>query len=163
MNNSKMWLVVRPTVGVPLLLGTVAISSLAVHAAVLNTTPWLADYYQGSAPKPVAAAPAEEAAPAAEEAAAPAEEAAPAAEEAAAPAEEAAAPAAEEAAAPAEEAAPAAMSLVDIAARLNALGYTVSSVSKTETGYVVNMTDANGMPVAATLDPVTGLPVVAAQ
>ncbi|MCE6957519.1 PepSY domain-containing protein [Cereibacter sphaeroides] len=55
------------------------------------------------------------------------------------------------------------MSLVDIAAKLNALGYSVQSVSKTETGYVVNMTDANGMPVAATLDPVTGLPVVAAQ
>ncbi|WP_141703040.1 light-harvesting protein, partial [Cereibacter johrii] len=76
MNNSKMWLTVNPNLGVPLLLGSVAVASLVVHGAVLTTTPWIANYYQGSEPWPVAAAPAEEAA-------APVEAAAPAAEAAA--------------------------------------------------------------------------------
>jgi light-harvesting protein B-800-850 alpha chain len=31
MNNAKMWLVVKPTVGIPLFLGAVAVGSLAVH------------------------------------------------------------------------------------------------------------------------------------
>jgi light-harvesting protein B-800-850 alpha chain len=36
MNNAKMWLVVKPTVGVPLFLGAVAIGSFAVHVGVLS-------------------------------------------------------------------------------------------------------------------------------
>ncbi len=47
MNNSKMWLTVNPNLGVPLLLGSVAVASLVVHGAVLTTTPWIANYYQG--------------------------------------------------------------------------------------------------------------------
>ena len=45
MNNAKMWLVVNPTVGVPLFLTAVAVSSFAVHLAVLQNTTWLPKYY----------------------------------------------------------------------------------------------------------------------
>ena len=51
MNNAKMWLVVKPTVGVPLFLSAVAISSFAVHVAVLSNTSWVSDYLKG---KPIA-------------------------------------------------------------------------------------------------------------
>lgn len=44
----KMWCVVKPSVGVPLLLGAVAVSSFAVHVMLLNTAGWLKDYYNGS-------------------------------------------------------------------------------------------------------------------
>ncbi|MEA5161098.1 MULTISPECIES: light-harvesting protein [Cereibacter] len=49
MTNGKIWLVVKPTVGVPLFLSAAVIASVVVHAAVLTTTTWLPDYYQGSA------------------------------------------------------------------------------------------------------------------
>ena len=48
----KLWLVVKPTVGIPLFLGAVAIASFAVHVALLINTPWLQEYYKG---KPAAA------------------------------------------------------------------------------------------------------------
>ena len=51
----KIWCVVKPSVGVPLLLGAVAVSSFAVHYALLTHTTWLPQYYQG---KTVAMAPA---------------------------------------------------------------------------------------------------------
>lgn len=47
MNNSKMWLVVKPTVGIPLFLSAVAISSFAVHVAVVTNTSWVSDYLNG--------------------------------------------------------------------------------------------------------------------
>lgn len=47
MNNAKMWLVVKPTVGVPLFLTAVAVGSFAVHVAVLSNTTWVADYLSG--------------------------------------------------------------------------------------------------------------------
>lgn len=47
MNNAKMWLVVKPTVGLPLFLGGVAIGSFAVHLAVLSKTTWYEDYLLG--------------------------------------------------------------------------------------------------------------------
>jgi light-harvesting protein B-800-850 alpha chain len=47
----KIWLVVKPSVGVPLLLGAVAVSSFAVHYALLTHTTWLPKYYEGSAGK----------------------------------------------------------------------------------------------------------------
>jgi light-harvesting protein B-800-850 alpha chain len=47
MNNSKMWLVVKPTVGVPLFLTAVAVGSFAVHVAVLSNTTWVADFLSG--------------------------------------------------------------------------------------------------------------------
>lgn len=47
MNNAKMWLVVSPTVGVPIFLGAVAVGSFAVHLAVLSNTTWVADFMSG--------------------------------------------------------------------------------------------------------------------
>ncbi len=55
MNNAKIWLVVSPTVGVPVFLGAVAVSAFAVHVGILTATPWMSDYLSGSA----AVAPAE--------------------------------------------------------------------------------------------------------
>lgn len=48
MNISKIWLVVKPTVGVPLFLSTVAVGSFAVHMAVLSNTSWVADFLSGN-------------------------------------------------------------------------------------------------------------------
>ena len=45
----KLWLVVKPTVGVPLFLGAVAVSSFAVHYMLLTHTTWLPKYYNGAA------------------------------------------------------------------------------------------------------------------
>lgn len=47
MINSKLWLVVNPTVGLPLFLGAVAVSSFAVHLAVVSNTTWIEDYHSG--------------------------------------------------------------------------------------------------------------------
>ena len=47
MNNAKMWLVVKPTVGVPMFLGAVAVGSFAVHVAVLTNTSWVSDFLSG--------------------------------------------------------------------------------------------------------------------
>jgi light-harvesting protein B-800-850 alpha chain len=47
MNNAKMWLVVNPTVGVPLFLSAVAIGSFSVHVAVLSNTSWVSDFLSG--------------------------------------------------------------------------------------------------------------------
>jgi light-harvesting protein B-800-850 alpha chain len=61
----KIWLVVKPTVGIPLFLGAVAVSSFAVHYMLLTHTTWLPKYYEGgmkktaliAAPETTAAAP----------------------------------------------------------------------------------------------------------
>ncbi|MFY7857959.1 MAG: light-harvesting protein [Rubrivivax sp.] len=45
----KLWLVVKPTVGIPLFLGAVAVASFAVHLALLINTPWLQDFFKGKA------------------------------------------------------------------------------------------------------------------
>ena len=47
MNNAKMWLVVKPTVGVPLFLAGVAATSLTVHAYILGSTTWMEDFLAG--------------------------------------------------------------------------------------------------------------------
>lgn len=47
MNNSKIWLVVPPAVGVPIFLGAVAVGSFAVHVAVLSHTSWVSDFLSG--------------------------------------------------------------------------------------------------------------------
>jgi light-harvesting protein B-800-850 alpha chain len=51
----KLWCVVKPSVGIPLFLSAVAISSFAVHLTLLNTAPWLKNYYVGGAAKSAAA------------------------------------------------------------------------------------------------------------
>ena len=64
MNQGKIWLVVKPTVGLPAFLGGVAVISLVVHSAVLNNTKWYPAFYSGKAavaavlPKTAQAAPA---------------------------------------------------------------------------------------------------------
>lgn len=47
MNNSRIWLVVKPTVGIPMFLGACAIGSFAVHVAVLSNTGWVSDFLSG--------------------------------------------------------------------------------------------------------------------
>lgn len=47
MNNGRMWCVVNPTVGIPLLLGAVGLVSLTVHTAILNNTTWLPAFFGG--------------------------------------------------------------------------------------------------------------------
>lgn len=48
MNNAKLWLVVNPTVGIPVFLGAVAVSSFAVHLALIKNTSWIESYHQGT-------------------------------------------------------------------------------------------------------------------
>ena len=47
MNQARMWLVVNPTVGIPLLLGAVVVASLTVHFAILNNTSWFPAFFGG--------------------------------------------------------------------------------------------------------------------
>jgi light-harvesting protein B-800-850 alpha chain len=60
----KIWCVVKPTVGIPIFLGAVAVSSFLVHYMLLTHTTWLPAYYEGKRPA-VAAAEAPATAPAA--------------------------------------------------------------------------------------------------
>lgn len=46
----KLWLVVRPTVGIPVFLGAVAVGSFCVHLALLNNTTWVKKFLNGAAP-----------------------------------------------------------------------------------------------------------------
>jgi light-harvesting protein B-800-850 alpha chain len=47
MNQGRIWTVVKPTVGLPLLLGSVTLIALLVHYAVLTNTTWFAAYWGG--------------------------------------------------------------------------------------------------------------------
>jgi light-harvesting protein B-800-850 alpha chain len=47
MNQAKIWLVVKPSVGLPLFLGAVATIALLVHFAILTHTDWFSGYWQG--------------------------------------------------------------------------------------------------------------------
>lgn len=47
MINSRMWLVVNPTVGLPLFLGAVAVGSFAVHVGITTNTTWVNDFLSG--------------------------------------------------------------------------------------------------------------------
>jgi light-harvesting protein B-800-850 alpha chain len=49
----KMWCVVKPSVGVPIFLGAVAVGSFAVHLALVSNTTWIKDFLNGG---PAAAA-----------------------------------------------------------------------------------------------------------
>jgi len=57
----KMWCVVKPSVGIPVIIAAVAIASFSVHLALTMNTTWVKDFLNGSAKK-VAMAPAAEAA-----------------------------------------------------------------------------------------------------
>lgn len=54
MNQGRIWCVVNPTVGLPLFLGSVAITSLIVHYSVLSNTSWIGSYWSGKAKVKVA-------------------------------------------------------------------------------------------------------------
>ena len=56
MNQARIWLVVKPTVGLPLFLGTVLVISLLIHFAVLSHTSWMGGYWEGGKAKHAAAA-----------------------------------------------------------------------------------------------------------
>jgi light-harvesting protein B-800-850 alpha chain len=56
MNQGKIWLVVKPTVGLPLFLGGVTVIALCVHAAILTHTNWYPAYYEGGMKAKAAAA-----------------------------------------------------------------------------------------------------------
>lgn len=47
MNNAKIWLVVKPTFGVPLFLTAVAVGSFSVHVAVLRNSTWVGKFLEG--------------------------------------------------------------------------------------------------------------------
>jgi len=49
MNQAKIWLVVKPTVGLPIFLGAAATMVVIVHFAILTHTTWFAAYWQGGA------------------------------------------------------------------------------------------------------------------
>lgn len=47
MNQSRMWLVVNPTIGLPLFLGGVALIAFTVHFAILDNTTWFPAFFGG--------------------------------------------------------------------------------------------------------------------
>ncbi len=49
MNQGRLWCVVKPTVGLPLFLGGVAVISLIVHFVVLENSTWFPAFIQGAA------------------------------------------------------------------------------------------------------------------
>jgi light-harvesting protein B-800-850 alpha chain len=54
---SKMWCVVKPSVGIPVFIAAVAISSFSVHLALTMNTTWVKSFLNGGN-KVVAMAPA---------------------------------------------------------------------------------------------------------
>jgi len=51
----KMWTVVKPTVGIPLIIGAVAVGSFSVHYAILTHTTWVSAFLEGGAKTATAA------------------------------------------------------------------------------------------------------------
>ncbi|ABD89322.1 light-harvesting protein [Rhodopseudomonas palustris] len=47
MNQGKIWTVVKPSVGLPLLLGSVATIVILVHFAILTHTTWFPKFMNG--------------------------------------------------------------------------------------------------------------------
>jgi len=45
----KMWCVVKPSVGIPLFLGAVAVGSFSVHLALATNTTWVKGFLNGNA------------------------------------------------------------------------------------------------------------------
>ncbi len=69
MNEGRIWLYVKPTIGVPLFFIAFVAASLLVHGSILMNTTWFSAFWQGGAAMPAAvvetaSAPAMEAAPA---------------------------------------------------------------------------------------------------
>jgi len=51
MNQGKIWTVVSPSVGLPIMLAAVVITALAIHLAVLTHTTWFPAFMQGGMKK----------------------------------------------------------------------------------------------------------------
>jgi light-harvesting protein B-800-850 alpha chain len=47
MNQGRIWTVVKPTVGLPLLLGSVTVIAILVHFALISNTTWFPKYWNG--------------------------------------------------------------------------------------------------------------------
>jgi light-harvesting protein B-800-850 alpha chain len=45
--QAGIWLVVPPSVGLPLFLGTVTLIAVLVHAALISNTQWFPKYWEG--------------------------------------------------------------------------------------------------------------------
>ena len=54
MNQGRIWCVVNPTVGLPLFIGGVAVTSLVVHASVMTHTNWVSNFWNGGEAKTAA-------------------------------------------------------------------------------------------------------------
>ncbi len=52
----KIWCVVKPSVGVPIIIGAAAVASFAVHVALTVNTTWVKTYLNGSAARVTAEA-----------------------------------------------------------------------------------------------------------
>lgn len=52
----KMWCVVKPSVGIPIFIAAVAISSFSVHLALTMNTNWVKNYLNGGTKAAAAAA-----------------------------------------------------------------------------------------------------------
>ena len=46
----KIWLHVKPSVGIPLFLGAVAVASFSVHVALVTNTTWVKRFLNGPGP-----------------------------------------------------------------------------------------------------------------
>ena len=49
MNQGRIWTVVSPNHGLPILIGSVALTSLIVHYSVLSHVTWMGNYWNGGA------------------------------------------------------------------------------------------------------------------
>ena len=58
---SKMWCVVKPSVGIPVFLAAVAIGSFSVHLAIVSNTTWVKGFLNGGVKAAVTAPAAAEA------------------------------------------------------------------------------------------------------
>jgi light-harvesting protein B-800-850 alpha chain len=52
----KMWMVVKPSVGIPVFLGAVAVGSFCVHLAITTNTTWVKDFLNGKGARSAATA-----------------------------------------------------------------------------------------------------------
>ena len=46
----KLWCVVKPSVGIPIIIADVAFASFNVHLQLVNNTTWVKGFLQGNAP-----------------------------------------------------------------------------------------------------------------
>lgn len=43
----KLWCVVKPSVGIPIIIGAVAVASFSVHLALVSNTTWVKAFLNG--------------------------------------------------------------------------------------------------------------------